>query len=142
VTQDFHPCRFLSAWLLGPHLDTLADRSRTNEPNTTSNSEATRLQLSRLAVASAQPTGRLDGQIYQPQQQQQQLPQRPERLPRCSTVSLQTELATPSLVVFSGGTAFNSVAGEEGVQLGWDCGLAAPPVPPYLSIALLQVTAT
>eukprot|EP00882_Tetradesmus_deserticola_P030187 GHRQ01033874.1.p2 GENE.GHRQ01033874.1~~GHRQ01033874.1.p2 ORF type:complete len:309 (+),score=100.45 GHRQ01033874.1:62-928(+) len=33
------------------------------------------------------------------------------RLPRCSTVSLQTELACPSLVVFSGGTAFNSVAG-------------------------------
>lgn len=33
------------------------------------------------------------------------------RAPRCSTVSLQTELAVPSLVVFSGGTAFNSVAG-------------------------------
>lgn len=39
--------------------------------------------------------------------------QRPERLPRCSTVSLQTELATPAVVVFSGGTAFNSVAGEQ-----------------------------
>lgn len=33
------------------------------------------------------------------------------RLPRCSTVSLQTELACPKLVVFSGGTAFNGVAG-------------------------------
>uniref|UniRef100_A0A383VTG3 Uncharacterized protein n=1 Tax=Tetradesmus obliquus TaxID=3088 RepID=A0A383VTG3_TETOB len=33
------------------------------------------------------------------------------RLPRCSTVSLQTELACPNLLVFSGGTAFNSVAG-------------------------------
>eukprot|EP00878_Enallax_costatus_P010254 GHUV01010704.1.p1 GENE.GHUV01010704.1~~GHUV01010704.1.p1 ORF type:complete len:450 (+),score=97.56 GHUV01010704.1:449-1798(+) len=33
------------------------------------------------------------------------------RLPRCSTVSLQTELGVPNLVVFSGGTAFNSVAG-------------------------------
>jgi hypothetical protein len=36
------------------------------------------------------------------------------RLPRCSTVSLQTELACPNLVVFSGGTAFNSVAGGWG----------------------------
>lgn len=35
----------------------------------------------------------------------------PRRLPRCSTVSLQTELACPNLVVFSGGTAFNNVAG-------------------------------
>lgn len=71
------------------------------------------MQLSQLAVPGAQPNGTVSSlPSFQSQQEQQQQPHRPERLPRCSTVSLQTEIATPSLVVFSGGTAFNSVAGE------------------------------
>ena len=71
------------------------------------------MDLPQLAVPRV-PSGSdaLGNQQRQQQQQQEQLPHRPERLPRCSTVSLQTELATPALVVFSGGTAFNSVAGE------------------------------
>lgn len=64
-------------------------------------------------------TASRDRQQHSSSGQQQQ----PVRLPRCSTVSLQTELAAPSLLVFSGGTAFNSVAGEQPAWRGGGGGL-------------------
>jgi len=84
--------------------------SQTSTLDTSSNAgfhinDSSTPQLPHLVV----PSQAALGSSRQEEQQQQQ--QRPERLPRCSTVSLQTELATPALVVFSGGTAFNSVAG-------------------------------
>lgn len=91
-------------------------------------SRALQQQLSELALSSAGPSSRdaattasdplhQQQQHLPPHQQPHQQQHRPERLPRCSTVSLQTELATPSLVVFSGGTAFNSVAGGCGSKM-------------------------
>jgi hypothetical protein len=74
---------------------------------------------------------------FHSQQIHQQQQDRPERLPRCSTVSLQTELATPALVVFSGGTAFNSVAGK-GPWAPAVCTHTAPLWEEFRSVAWMQ----
>jgi hypothetical protein len=113
--------------ITGAQLATLQDTTSSNAGTDTvssSSSSSTRgtstssMDMPQLAVPRApSDSDALGQQQRQQQQQEQQLPpHRPERLPRCSTVSLQTELATPALVVFSGGTAFNSVAGEGGGQ--------------------------
>lgn len=85
--------------------------SQTSTLDTSSNagfqiSDSSTPQLPHLVVPSQATVG-----SSKQEEEQQQQQQRSERLPRCSTVSLQTELATPALVVFSGGTAFNSIAG-------------------------------
>jgi hypothetical protein len=121
ITRKLALTEFACVLSTGAQLATLLDTTSSNaEPNsvtsssTRGNSSGSSMDLPQLAVPRVPRGSDALGnqQRQQQQQQQEQLPHRPERLPRCSTVSLQTELATPALVVFSGGTAFNSVAGE------------------------------
>lgn len=102
------------------HTATLEESKPGSSQHSGASTSSSKQDLSQLAVRTNHSSDAPDQQHQQhqqhtqlqPQQQQQDHPQQHlERLPRCSTVSLQTELATPALVVFSGGTAFNSVAG-------------------------------
>jgi hypothetical protein len=74
-------------------------------PQNDSNSNSSSMQPLQMSVGLQETAADTLGDSHQP------IGSSSRRLPRCSTVSLQTELACPNLVVFSGGTAFNSVAG-------------------------------